>query len=163
MAAEIESSPQHLNTAGFNAAHSAPGNIKQSLNSMALLSVDDKEIDNIILSLKDKSAVGWDGISTSVIKSARHILIPLLSHLFNIALSSGIFPRAFKRAIVHPVFKSGDRDSVSNYRPISVLTVLSKIFEKVLNSRLVSFLIRKAFSLIISLVLGVVDLLMMLF
>ena len=110
------------------------------LNSMALFTIDDKEIDCVILSLKDKSALGWDGISTSVIKAARHILIPILNHIFNLSLTSGIFPRAFKKAIVHPIFKSGDRDSVTNYRPISVLTVFSKIYEKILNVRLINFI-----------------------
>lgn len=109
-------------------------------NSMVLYSVDNKEIENIILNLKEKCAVGWDGISTTVIKSARNILIPVLNHVFNTALSSGVFPSVFKRAVVHPIFKSGDRDGVTNYRPISVLTALSKIFEKILNKRLLNFI-----------------------
>lgn len=116
------------------------GLLQPAPKSMALLSVDEKEIENIILNLKDKCALGWDGIPTSVIKSARHVLIPILKHVFNVCLSKGVFPLAFKKAVVHPIYKGGDRGSASNYRPISVLTVLSKVFEKILNKRLLLFI-----------------------
>lgn len=110
------------------------------LNSMVLASVDDSEINNTIVHLKDKSSVGWDSIPTSLIKAARHVLVPILKMIFNLCLESGIFPDCFKKAIVHPIYKSGDRDSSANYRPISILSVVSKIFEKILNSRLLSYL-----------------------
>ncbi|CAB3246778.1 unnamed protein product [Arctia plantaginis] len=55
-------------------------------------------------------------------------------------MTTGTFPSVFKRALVHPIYKSGDRDSVSNYRPISVLSTLSKIIEKILNNRLLNYL-----------------------
>lgn len=109
-------------------------------NSMVMVNIENTEIERIILGLKDKCAIGSDGISTEVVKSARHVLIPCLRHIFNLSLDSGIFPSAFKKAIVHPIFKNGDRHSVSNYRPISVLSVFSKIFEKILNEKLVDFL-----------------------
>lgn len=108
-------------------------------NSMVLYEVENEEIDNIILNLKSKCAVGWDGISTYIVKATRHVLTPILQVLFNLSLTSGIFPNAFKKAVVHPIYKSGDRDSVTNYRPISVLSVFSKVFEKVLNTRLIQF------------------------
>jgi len=54
----------------------------------------------------------------------------------NKIFSSGIFPERLKYAIIKPVFKSGDRSNVSNYRPISLLPAFSKVFEKVLYVRM---------------------------
>ena len=53
---------------------------------------------------------------------------------------SGVFPDTLKIARVIPLFKSGDRNDISNYHPISLLPVISKIFEKLIHSRLISFL-----------------------
>lgn len=99
------------------------------VNSMALLPVSEEEINATIINLKVNCAVGWDGIPSSIIKAGRHVLTPCLIHVFNLCLCAGIFPRVFKKAVVHPVFKSGDPNSISNYRPISVLTTISKFFE----------------------------------
>lgn len=110
------------------------------LNSMSLYATDCEEIEQIINDLKNTSATGWDGIPTSVIKSAKVVLVPILAHIFNLSLGSGVFPLVFKKALVHPIHKGGDRDSVTNYRPISVLSTLSKILEKILNKRLVGYL-----------------------
>lgn len=110
------------------------------INSMALLDTDNKEIEYIIGELKTTSATGWDGIPTFIIKAAKKCLVPVLCHVLNLCLRSGHFPLVFKKALVHPIYKSGDRDSVTNYRPISVLPVLSKILEKILNNRLLSYL-----------------------
>lgn len=111
-----------------------------ALDSMACLPVDCEEIEHIILNLKDGCAVGWDSIPVSVIKCARYTLIPIMNHIFNLCLSTGTFPSAFKKAIVHPIYKNGDKKNVTNYRPISVLSTISKIFEKLINKRLLSFL-----------------------
>lgn len=113
---------------------------RSGLNAMALLDIDSSEIEDAISNLKDKCAVGWDCIPSSVIKASANVLIPVLQYVFNLCIRKGIFPKAFKKAVVHPIYKSGDRGSVTNYRPISVLTTLSKIFEKILNKRLLSYI-----------------------
>ncbi|KAJ8711160.1 hypothetical protein PYW07_008402 [Mythimna separata] len=107
---------------------------------MAMFDTDAEEIDCLIRGLRLNSAMGWDGIPATVIYSARNILIPVICHVFNLALASGVFPKVFKKAVVHPIHKSGDRDSVNNYRPISVLSILSKLLEKILNKRLLDYL-----------------------
>lgn len=66
--------------------------------------------------------------------------IKVITNICNNAISCGIFPDAFKVAMVHPIFKSGDKHCVNNYRPISVLTSMSKIAEKLLNKRLTNYL-----------------------
>ena len=65
-----------------------------------------------------------------------------LCHIFNLSLSTGIFPDKLKIARVTPVFKSGDKCELSNYRPISVLPCFSKILEKIVYNRTVKFLDR---------------------
>ncbi|KAL4703558.1 hypothetical protein ACJJTC_000195 [Scirpophaga incertulas] len=111
-----------------------------SSNSMVQLNVVASEIENIIMNLRDDCAVGWDGISTQILKMSCTVLSPILTHICNLAISTGVFPDAFKKAIVHPIFKCGDKHNVNNYRPISVLSTLSKILEKIMNRNLVSFL-----------------------
>ena len=69
----------------------------------------------------------------------------ILAHIFNLSLSEGVFLKAFKQAKVIPVFKKGSTYDVNNYRPISLLPVMSKIFKKLVYTRLVSFLNRNGF------------------
>ena len=108
--------------------------------SMVINDTDESEIRYIIGQLKDNCAVGWDGISTSILKATVDVLTPPLTGLFNLCLSKGIFPRVFKKAIIYPIYKNGDSESVNNYRPISILSSLSKILEKIIYKRLISFL-----------------------
>lgn len=110
------------------------------INSLVLLDFDESEINNAISQLRQDSATGWDGISSNLIKQCRHILVAPITHIFNRSIATGIFPEAFKKAVVHPIHKGGDRDCVNNYRPISVLSAIAKMFEKLINLRLTQFL-----------------------
>lgn len=123
-----------------NKGHSTSTTLTSPLNSFVLFNVDSDEIDSLIMNLRRDCAVGWDNISARILQSSRAVFVPILTHICQLSLSTGVFPKAFKKAIVFPVFKNGDRHDVSNYRPISVLTAMSKILEKVINSRLVKFL-----------------------
>lgn len=106
---------------------------------MAILDTDETEIESIIMSLRLNSSTGCDGISPSVLKSNKELLIPIITHIFNSCLRSGIFPNAFKKTLLHPIYKSGEKNNIANYRPISILTTLSKVLEKLLNKRLLNF------------------------
>lgn len=64
----------------------------------------------------------------------------MLTYIFNLCLATGTFPSVFKIAVVHPIFKSGDIGSTNNNRPISVLSSLSKILEKIINDRLRNYI-----------------------
>lgn len=109
-------------------------------NSFVLLPTDESEVELIIRSLRKDAAVGWDEIPARLLQECSNTLVPVITHICNISMAEGIFPKSFKKAVVHPIFKNGNRDSVNNYRPISVLPALSKILEKVLNTRLRLFL-----------------------
>ena len=92
----------------------------------------------IITNLNDTGAVG-DGVSTKILKKIAPTLAPYLAHLFNLCLAQSIFPTRFKQATVIPIFKSGDPFSFSNYRPISLLPVLSKILERIVYTQILDF------------------------
>lgn len=110
--------------------------------SFALLKTDCQEVYSTLMNLKSDSAPGWDNIPTKFLKMASEHVVPIITHLANLCFEQGIFPPALKCAIITPVHKSGDKNTPCNYRPISVLTAISKIIEKLMNSRLVSYLNR---------------------
>ena len=109
------------------------------VNSFVLDNVFSDEILSIIKNLKEGSS-GWDGISPSIVKSTCAAFIEPLTHIFNLSISQGIFPNDLKIARVIPLFKSGNSMSLSNYRPVSVLPVFSKILERLMYNRLLSFI-----------------------
>lgn len=109
-------------------------------NSLGIISTNESQVLNIIQGLRGNCATGCDGIPAKLIKDSRLILAPSIAHICNLSFESGVFPNAFKKALVSPIFKSGDRHEVSNYRPISILTSLSKILERILNINLTNFL-----------------------
>jgi hypothetical protein len=120
--------------------HRLSDNILRMVNSFVLMDTDEIEVSGILMNLKSASAPGWDEIPSSFLKLARNEVVPIMTHLANLCFAKGIFPDSFKQSIITPVYKSGDRDDVSNYRPISVLPALSKILEKLLNKRLLNYL-----------------------
>ena len=95
----------------------------------------------IIKSLKDKNDPNF--IPTSIIKANDSKFAIPLTILFNQSISLGVFPDCFKNAAIIPLYKKGPRDLVENYRPISILPVLSKIFEKLMQKFLVDYLTSK--------------------
>ena len=98
------------------------------------------EIIDTVRNLKDSNSTGHDEISTKFIKLSLPILAPALVTIFNLSLSSGIYPDKLKIAKVIPIFKKGTPTSVNNYRPISILSSINKIFEKILYSRLINYI-----------------------
>ena len=97
------------------------------------------EIQNLVMSLKN-GAPGYDEIKSDILKlSLQHIGEPL-AHMCNMSLIQGIFPQELKLANVLPLYKSGDPQLFSNYRPVSLLPTLSKVLEKVMYTRLNSLL-----------------------
>jgi hypothetical protein len=85
-------------------------------------------------------ASGYDQVSVRAMKACKHELIPYLVHSINCSMNSGIYPDCLKLAKVRPLHKSGNKRHVGNYRPISVLSPVNKIFEKVIYHRLLTFI-----------------------
>ena len=112
---------------------------QRNCNSMFILPTNETEIEEIVMSLKD-SAAGWDNMSAKVLKQTISYIKSPLSVVFNLSLLHGVFPKELKLAKVLPLFKADSKVLFSNYRPVSVLPVLSKILEKLMYTRLLSFL-----------------------
>ena len=94
-----------------------------------------KAIDN----LENKNSSGHDGISNKLLKLIGHVLCKSLTLIINQMLTSGIFPDAFKTAKIIPIHKKGDSALLSNYRPISLLPTISKIFERIIYNQLYQY------------------------
>lgn len=90
--------------------------------------------------MPNKFSSGWDGINIKIVKDNIQIFKDPLTDVFNVSFSTGTFPEDFKLAIVKPLHKKGDKHSMNNYRPVSLLPVFSKILEKVMHKRLIDFL-----------------------
>ena len=88
------------------------------------------------LKLKDKTSVGWDGLSTHVLKKVINSITVPLTHVFNLSITTGYMPQEFKISRVIPLFKDGDKGEFGNYRPISLIPTFSKLFEQILNDQI---------------------------
>ena len=93
--------------------------------------------------MKSKSSTGYDNISNKLIKSTKDVLIKPLTLLMNQIIHTGEFPKQLKIAKVNPLFKKGNQSSFTNYRPISLLPSISKIFEHVMTSQLMEYFTSK--------------------
>lgn len=109
-------------------------------SSLFLYPTDPSEIAKVVASFKNDSAPGPDAISARLIKNTLNSLITPLNYIFNMSLESGNFPEIWKVASVSPIHKNGPKDFPDNYRPIALLSIISKVLEKLVNNRLVTFL-----------------------
>ena len=133
---------------GGNLAKNFPTNDSQFKNylgapvthSMYLRPTSVKEILRTVKSLKNSNSLGHDNFPTKFIKLSATLIAPVLEKIFNLSMKSGVFPDALKVAKVIPIFKKGSPTSINNYRPISVLSPINKIFEKILYSRLIKYI-----------------------
>ena len=87
-----------------------------------------------------KKSPGHDGFSGKFIKLCSPFISELLANIINMSISKGVYPDSLKIARVSPIFKKGVKSDPNNYRPISVLSLINKVFEKVLHARLYSYL-----------------------
>ena len=108
-----------------------------SIFHFELLSAEDTS--KIIRKLKTKTSTGHDGISVKLLKSISPGLINPLTLIINQSLITGIFPDSLKIAKVIPLYKKENREKVDNYRPVSLLTAISKIFEKAAYNQLYQY------------------------
>ena len=115
-----------------------------------MLSTDAHEIISIVSNFKNKLSSGHDDIPVNIMKASIYPVADVISNIINSSLQTGIYPDQLKIAKICPVFKSGERDLFVNYRPISVLSSFSKIFEKVMFNRLINYIDSKKVLIIIA-------------
>ena len=98
------------------------------------------EIEKLIKTLKVKESKGYDGISNRILKNMYPGIIDALEIIFNKSLQESVFPNNMKLCNVKPFYKGKSRTEIINYRPVSLLPVISKVLEKIVNNRIVKFL-----------------------
>jgi hypothetical protein len=102
----------------------------ETSNKMTTLIFSEDDIELAFRSLDINKGPGPDGIATSILTHLADVLKVPLTLLFNLSLSSGVFPKIWKESHVVPLFKNGDRRDISCYRGISILSAIPKTFEK---------------------------------
>ena len=102
--------------------------------------VDINTLTLTIKHLKATNAIGSDGIPYRFLIDSLPILIFYILIIVNTSITTGVYPETWKYPYVIPVFKGGDADNVNNYRPISLLPIISKILEKIIADQLMAFL-----------------------
>ena len=98
--------------------------------------IDEETVRKTIQTLHSKNSCGLDGISTKLIKVIEPAIIKPLTLLISHVLSTGIFPDELKIAKVIPIFKKDDPTLLKTYRPISLLSAISKVIEKIIFTQL---------------------------
>ena len=114
--------------------------IARNHSTLMLAPVTEREIVKIINKLPAKHSSGYDNISNVLLKKLNSVPSPIICKLCNMSLSAGTFPDVMKIAEVVPLYKGKSPHEECNYRPISLLTTISKILEKVMYSRVFGFL-----------------------
>ena len=97
------------------------------------------EIENIICNMENKNR-GSDNINAKTLKTFVEHLIDLLTHINNLCIDKAIWPDALKSAEVIPIHKSKEKHIGTNYRPISFISYLAKILEKIIHKRITTFI-----------------------
>jgi hypothetical protein len=116
-------------------------NYEREVPEMLLQNTTPEHVKKVIKQLKPKSSIDANGVSSKMIKFIGDEIANPLSHIFNISLNSGVFPAKLKLCRVIPIFKSGDSLNCDNYRPISLLSSISKVLEKIVAKKLISHLL----------------------
>ena len=132
---ELASKFQNINKRGFMKFME-----KTYTHSMYMQNTNPDEIIKLINKLDSKKSPGFDEISAKFLQLCAPYISEPLANIFNASISKGIYPDLLKIARVTPIYKKGVKSDPSNYRPISVLSIVNKLFEKILHDRLYKYL-----------------------
>lgn len=119
----------------FNDLH----NITSIEDTLFLSPVDEVEVVDTFNTLNNTTSCDIDGFQVKPMKFIFDIISPYLTHIFNKCISNAVFPRGMQFARVSVIYKKGDKNQFGNYRPISILPIFSKLFEKIIHRRFVNF------------------------
>lgn len=135
----------HTNFLNVNHPANSISNVDRTLDSnnstsIGYITIDQKEVFNLLSTLDRNKGAGPDDIvPLFIIKCAEYLSLPL-SLLYHRSITEGIMPKIWKSAYISPIHKSGDRNNVMNYRPISKLCVFAKVLERLVYSKVYSAL-----------------------
>ena len=105
-----------------------------------LMPLSVSELRAVVFGLSSSSACGEDGISIHVFRACFDSIGGVLLHLLNSSITQSDIPQSWKHSLVHPILKSGDPSDPSNFRPISIVPVITKILERAVHQQLYSYL-----------------------
>ena len=108
--------------------------------SFRLTSVHPDQVADIISSLSNTTAFGLDQIDTSIIKLIKNEVLPAVTHMINLSITSRKFPSTWKKSKIIPLHKKDDLLDPKNYRPVAIVRILSKILERIVFNQLISYL-----------------------
>ena len=117
-----------------------PTVVERNPSTIFFYSTNKQEITDIVQKFKNKTSTDGNGINMTLLKKVITEVADPITYICNLSLKTGIFPKQMKMAKVIPVYKSGDKHLFTNYRPISLLSQFSKILEKIVSTRLDSFI-----------------------
>ena len=109
-------------------------------NSFTFKNISKEELSYGISSMKTSKSAGIDKILIRLMQGAGSTILESLHYIFNLSLNTGVFPNDWKIARVTPIYKSEDKTDCGNYRPISIISNVAKVFEKVIYNQLLAFL-----------------------
>ena len=109
-------------------------------SSFSLSSVHPGEVDIIIASLSNSSSFGLDMIDTYIIKLIKPEILPALTHIINLSISTRKFPDFWKKVKVIPLYKKEDLLNPKNYRPVAIVPIFSKVLERVIFNQMIQYL-----------------------
>ncbi len=113
-------------------------------DSFSFVEIDEEVMLHYLNHLDVRKTTGTDGLSAKLLRMTASGIAKSLTQLFNYSLQTGQIPREWKSAHVTPVHKKGDKIVVSNYRPVSVLPIVVKIFEAIVHTQLYAYLEAKS-------------------
>lgn len=116
--------------------HNNSVSVNSSFGTITNFHINQLEVFYELDCLNSKAIIGCDGLSPIFLYACRFILSPPITYIFNSSLNSGCFPIQWKSSFITPIFKKGNRSLASNYRPISIISILPKMFSKIINSKL---------------------------
>ena len=130
----------HSQCTVLNTSSILPEFVKKTTSSLQLIEFTQNQITDLIRKLQPNKSHGHDGISARILKlSDSAISLPLFI-IFQNCVAKGIFPKKWKMANVSPIHKKNEKNIVSNYRPISLLPLCGKLFEKLIYDNLYSYI-----------------------
>lgn len=132
-------------TANSNIADDALNSVTSETSTFYVYPTCRQEITHTVKEFANKNSSGFDCISANLLKKCIDVLSVPLEDICNASFVQGTFPEPFKFAMVVPVYKKGNICDLSNYRPISILSVFSKVLEKLMYKRVVAYLCRLNF------------------
>ena len=109
------------------------------LSNISDIDISELDVFNTLKSLDPSKASGCDGISAKLLKKCAIALYQPLHHLFSLSLCQHYIPLEWRTHLIRPILKSGEREKVSNYRPISLLCVVSKVLERLVYNNIIDF------------------------